>query len=150
MEAEQIYVEVGEMTKAQSPDTLWTDGLGPCIAVAVYDPVTKSGYMMHTFLHVSLEPQIQKIKNDYGDLSRLRVFVTGDSMSLYGGVRQDDDFDLSGRSYVEEIITNYFDKRRTTIQWLPDDQCGELHLDTSTGKFKVESERLEELLSDEP
>ncbi|MDO8510725.1 MAG: hypothetical protein Q7S55_01015 [Nanoarchaeota archaeon] len=148
MEAEELYVEVGEMTKAHSPDSLWTDGLGPCIAVAVYDPVTKSGYLMHALPHTSLEPKIEEMSKDYGDLSRLRVFVTGNSMSFYNGIRQDK-FDLSERSYVEGIMTKYFNKRRTTIQWLPDNHCGELHLDTSTGKFKAGSETMDELLYDE-
>ncbi|MEK6939304.1 MAG: hypothetical protein AABX31_01110, partial [Nanoarchaeota archaeon] len=143
-----IYVEIREMTKAHSRDILWTDGLGPCIAVAVYDPVTKSGYLMHALLHTSLEPHIEQIKNDYLDLSRLHVFVTGNSLSFYNEAEQRK-FDFAERLYVEEVIAKSFNKRGTTIRWLPDHHCGELRLDLSTGKFKAGSEKLEDILDDD-
>lgn len=150
MEVEEINVGVGEMNKAYSPDILRTEGLGPCIAVAVYDPVTESGYMIHALPHTSLESKIKEIRDDYGDLTRLRVFVTGNSLSLNScqGAEQGGD-DLSDRPYVEGIIKRNFNRRRIKIQWLPDCHCGELCLDTSTGKFRAGSEREDELLDDD-
>lgn len=150
MEAEEINVGVGEMTKAYSPDILRTEGLGPCIGVAFYDPVTKSGYLMHALSGTSLESRIEDIKKDYGNLTRLRVFVTGNclSLSLYPEAEQEKD-KLSDRYYVERIIGKYFNRKRTKIQWLPDHHCGELSLNISTGKFEARSEREEELLDDD-
>ena len=147
MEVEEIHVDAGEMSKAYSPDILWTDGLGPCIAVAVYDSVTKSGYLMHALPGTSLESQIEEIRKDYDDLTRLRVFVTGNSLSLplYNGA-EEGKHDLSDRLYVEGIIGKYFNKQQTKIRWLPDYHCGELYLCTSTGNFKAESEEEDALL----
>ena len=63
-----IKVGVCEMKKANYPDTLVSGGMGPCIAIGVYDPKTRSGYMMHEpdFLSVDLSGKLQEIQRISG------------------------------------------------------------------------------------
>lgn len=147
MEAEEINVGMGELKKALYPDILCSGGLGPCIAVAVYDPVTRSGYMLHEH-HPNIEAKIKEIQKDYQDLSRVQVFVTGNSLFSDFDAEQTA-FERSFRADVEKIISQYFNQRQTEIQWLADNLCGELYLYTSSGKFIVDSENLDELCYDE-
>ena len=68
METEEIYVGMGDLKKALYPNILCSGGLGPCIAVAVYHPATRSGYMLHEH-HADIEAKIKEIQEDYRDLS---------------------------------------------------------------------------------
>ncbi len=122
-------------------------GLGPCIAVAVYHPATRSGYMLHEH-HADIDAKIKKIKDDYRDLSRVRVFVTGNSW-LSSDDAEQRAFEKSSRADVERIINLYFNQKQTKFDWLADNLCGELYLYTSSGKFIVDSENLADLCYDE-
>ncbi|MEK6905862.1 MAG: hypothetical protein AABX24_05670 [Nanoarchaeota archaeon] len=146
MEVEEIEVGMGELKKAFYPNFLCSGGLGPCIAVAVYHPATRSGYMLHEH-HADIEAKIKEIKRDYRDLSRVRVYVTGNSLFSDFDAEQKA-FERSFRADVEKIISQYFNQRQTKIQWLADNHCGELYLYTSSGKFIVDSENLVELCDD--
>jgi|TARA_Y100000310_G_scaffold161135_1_gene161092 chemotaxis receptor (MCP) glutamine deamidase CheD len=57
MISKYIEVEQFEMKKAYYPDSIGSGGLGPCIAISIYDFKTRSGYMMH-------ESDFQKILHD--------------------------------------------------------------------------------------
>ena len=138
-ESDMVEVEMCSMEKGEYPAVLQSGGLGPCIAIGFYDPKTRSGYMMHEpgMRHTDLSGRIQQIKRDYGGLSKLEVFVTGNSLSS-----NDDDtqreYVRSDRLFVEKIIKKYFRKSQVQIQWLPDNHIGELYLDTTTGQFSLE------------
>ncbi len=82
MKQREVAVGMYEMKKARCPNILVSEGIGPCIAIALYDEKTKSGYMMHqpNFEPKNLESKIGNIREDYKDLGRLRVLVTGSSM----------------------------------------------------------------------
>ncbi len=147
MEAEEIEVRMGELKKAFYPNILCSGGLGPCIAVAVYHPATRSGYMLHEH-HADIEAKIIEIKRDYRDLSRVRVFVTGNSLFSDFDAEQRA-FERSFRADAERIINQYFNQRQTKIQWLADNLCGELYLYTSSGKFIVDSEKVDDLCYEE-
>ena len=144
---EDIEVDQFEMKKAHYPDILRSGGLGPCIAIGVYDPNTRSGYMMHEphFQYAKLDEKIQKILRDYKDASRLKIFVAGNSLSSHDDNTQRG-FEMSNRPHVERCMKKYFQDSQVRIQWVPDDHCAELYLDTSTGKFTLDAPSLEELL----
>lgn len=54
-----IKVGMADLKVAKSPDTLITLGLGSCIGLVLYDPVTKIGGMVHYML-----PDSTKLKNN--------------------------------------------------------------------------------------
>ena len=43
-----VEVDIWDIGQARFPDAdmLYTEALGPCMAVAVYDPGTRSGYLL--------------------------------------------------------------------------------------------------------
>jgi hypothetical protein len=147
MYPEDINVDSLEMKKANYPDTLSSGGLGPCIAIGVFDPKTRSGYMMHEphFRSVDLDGKINEIRKDYGDLTRLRVFATGNSLSSYESEGQRK-FERSNRLYVEQTLRKYFRDSQLQIRWMPDDHNVVLFLDTSTGEFELYVQSLDEML----
>tara|TARA_Y100000310_G_C20535246_1_gene740526 strand:+ start:537 stop:986 length:450 start_codon:yes stop_codon:yes gene_type:complete len=148
MSFDLINVGVGEMKKAENPDMLEAN-FGPCTVIAIYDPDTKSGYMIHeaNIQDVNLNIMIGTIKADYGDLSRLKVFVAGASF-IYGTftfkeAKVEREILKRDRIYVEGILKKYFKKSQVEYHWLPDEHGATLHLHTSTGKFEFEVEELE-------
>ena len=147
MYPEDIEVEQFEMKKANYPDTLRSGGLGPCIAIGVYDPMTRSGYMMHEphFQSADLDKNINEIRRDYGDLIRLRVFVAGNSLDSDDDAKQRE-FNRSNRPYVEQTLKKYFQVSQLQVNWMPDDHIAVLSLDTSTGEFELDVQSLEEML----
>ncbi|MDD6038395.1 MAG: chemotaxis protein CheD [bacterium] len=54
-----IKVGMADLKTAKSPDSLTTLGLGSCIGIALWDPVTKIGGLAHIML-----PDSTKIKNN--------------------------------------------------------------------------------------
>ena len=54
-----IKVGMADLNIAKSPDSLTTLGLGSCIGLTLYDPVTKIGGLVHYML-----PDSTKLKNN--------------------------------------------------------------------------------------
>ncbi len=57
--SEVIKVGMADLNICKSPDIITTLGLGSCIGIAVYDPITKVGGLAHIML-----PDSTKIKNN--------------------------------------------------------------------------------------
>ncbi|HKK61193.1 MAG TPA: hypothetical protein VJ951_01455 [Bacteroidales bacterium] len=46
----------GEIGETDSPGVLFSGAMGPCIAIGIYDPNNRKGYMMHeSNAHVNLD-----------------------------------------------------------------------------------------------
>ena len=104
-----IKVGMADLKVAKSPDSLITLGLGSCIGLTLYDPVTKVGGMVHYML-----PDSTLLKNNsniakFGDtgikeLYRLMV-ANGASpkrmvAKIAGGAKM---FEVSGLSHVGNV-----------------------------------------------
>jgi len=142
----EIEVDMGEMEKTENPDILFA-GFGPCIVIGFYNPKTKSGYMIHDphIQTINLSAKIDLIKKDYGDLSKLKVFVTGNSFFRDPGepireARVRKELEKRDRLYIEAILKKYFKTSQIKYEWLPDEYEATLSLHTDTGRFELESE----------
>jgi|TARA_Y100000310_G_scaffold191260_1_gene191261 hypothetical protein len=146
MEPEVVNIEQMEMKKVNYPNTLWSGGLGPCIGIGIYDPKTRSGYMMHEphFQYVDLDDKIRQIQEDYGDLSRLKVLAAGNSLASDDDAHQRN-FEKSNRPFVEQTLRKYFGNSQLQIRWAPDDYWTEMFLETSTGELRTETGSLDEM-----
>ena len=49
--SEVIKVGMADLNVCKAPDVITTLGLGSCIGLVLYDPVTKVGGMVHYMLH---------------------------------------------------------------------------------------------------
>lgn len=107
--SEVIKVGMADLNICKSPDVITTLGLGSCIGLVFYDPVTKIGGMVHYML-----PDSTKVKNnsniakfaDTGIEELLkRVVAAGANRSrliakIAGGARM---FEVSGLSDIGNI-----------------------------------------------
>jgi len=146
-----ITVDQFETKKALFPDILDSGGLGPCIAVAIYDPVTRSGYMAHSPSFDNdeiLETLIQRVQEDYGDLSSLRILAFGGAIDT--GIFLPDQ--IQGvkrcRVYVDDILKKHFSAPQIQIKWAANYMIASLILDTSKGRFITEETPFELMLDD--
>lgn len=136
MNPETIEVPDG-IVKANFPDTLEAR-MGPCLVIAVYDPITKSGYMIHeaAFTEQGLDSYLKIIQEDYGDLSRVKVFATGNMMRGLDEIERN--IGVISSSVAEALIEKYFEKSKTTIRWMLEKSCT-LYLHLLTGKFELDT-----------
>lgn len=143
----EIKVEMNEgMKKVRYPNILRSGGLGPCVAFALYDARTRSGYMAHDleFHSFEMEKRLKLIKKDYGSIARLQVYVTGNS--IWSKDNQDQrDFEMRERELYESFLRKNFVERRTYVDWSPPDIMRELILDTKVPEFRVEDINFDDL-----
>ncbi|PKM89943.1 MAG: chemotaxis protein CheD [Firmicutes bacterium HGW-Firmicutes-12] len=67
MEKEPIKVGMAEMQTALNPDRLITIGLGSCVGVCLWDPISKIGGMVHVMLPDSTQGRNVQNKAKYAD-----------------------------------------------------------------------------------
>lgn len=132
-----VTAAMDETKKAQAPDVLCSGGVGPCIVIAIHDPVTQSGYMSHDpeFNQQSLDVFINTVQKDYRDLSRVRVMAYGGSMSMWKVSDRAFGAELELRDSVEDALNNLFSASQLQIHWLRPAMNGALYLYTETGEF---------------
>ncbi|MEE9525588.1 MAG: hypothetical protein V3V78_03205 [Candidatus Woesearchaeota archaeon] len=137
----EIEVDGDDWKKADYPDILHTI-LGPCIGIGIFDPKTRSGYMIHStdfYVLDNLDSFLNIIQEDYKDLSRLRLCVVGNSL-LGDDPQEVNECSLKSRSYVEDQLPIYFNKSQIDFQWALNDVSVDFVLDTSTGDFSIKYE----------
>ncbi len=129
-----ITIGTGEAGKAENPQIISSGGMGPCISIGIYDPITKRGYMRHQNSpdnDSEMEDFIIKTLTECFNANILDVYVAGGAEGKFAeGV-------LDSRIYVEELLLKYFDKDQIKTKWSKYDTTTELILNCKTGKFKV-------------
>jgi len=135
----EIFVDMFKLGRAASPDILFSGGLGPCVAIAVYNPHIKTGYMMHEpnlgIRRNSLKEFISAIKRETTNMLELKVCATGSS-PFYDGEGLLIDCKES-RRIAEDTIRKEFQKKNVRIEWTPQNFSSALSLYTETGKFEI-------------
>lgn len=137
--APAVEVGLGEMKKVMAPGVLCSGELGPCIAIAVYDDETQSGYMMQEadFLQADLAAKLERIRQDFGDLSSVQVAAYGsaeipgtDPLYLHQQYRD--------RQYVTFLLEAHFQPEQLHIEWVRNPEA-QLILDTGRGFFMAQA-----------
>ena len=145
---------MADLNICKAPDTITTLGLGSCIGLTLYDPVTKVGGMVHYML-----PDSTKVRNN-GTIAKFadtgidellkRVLAAGANRTrlvakIAGGARM---FEVSGLSEVgnigarnaeaaKEILKKYGIRLIAEDTGLNYGRTVELHCDT--GEFYIKS-----------
>ncbi len=60
--SQMIKVGMADLNICKSPDAITTLGLGSCIGIALYDPVTKIGGLAHIMLPDSTIPILPSLR----------------------------------------------------------------------------------------
>ena len=103
-----IKVGMADLNVCKAPDGLTTLGLGSCIGLTLYDPVTKIGGMVHYMLPDSTKVSNNSNKAKFADtgIEELlkKVIAAGASKTrlvakIAGGAKM---FEVSGRKYRRE------------------------------------------------
>jgi chemotaxis receptor (MCP) glutamine deamidase CheD len=134
---EDKELEMDESGRVNYPNVISSGGLGPCIAVGIYDKKSRSGYMMHKAgadndkdLEVFLRDTLKSTTKE-----DLKVWVCGGVIDVDDG----DEADVqSARNHVINLIEEYFEKEQVSINWAKPRTITELILNTETGKFTIE------------
>lgn len=152
--SEVIKVGMADLNVCKAPNVITTLGLGSCIGLVLYDPVTKVGGMVHYML-----PDSTKVRNN-GNIAKFgdtgirellkRVVAAGANRTrlvakIAGGARM---FEVSGLSDVGNIGARNAEEARKVlkelgIRLIAEDtglnygRTVELHCDT--GEFYIKS-----------
>ena len=140
---EVIKVGMADLKTAKAPNTLTTLGLGSCIGLTLYDPVTKIGGLVHYML-----PDSTKLKNNtniakFGDtgireLLRLVAKIAGGACM----------FEMSGLSSVGNVGARNAEEAKIILKELRIPLIAEdtglnygrtVELDCETGDFRIKS-----------
>jgi len=115
---------------------IMSGGLGPCIAVAVFNPKKKTVSMIHhpsmypdTPLEIFLRTSTGGVRNKTG----LEVYVVGCSIDN----EYEDDMKANyvrSREYVEVVLPEWFHKNQLNIHWAKPNEGTELLIDTTTSE----------------
>ncbi len=134
-----IQINMFEVGYAKSPEIICSNGMGPCIAVGIYDPIQKAGSMIHqpspNHSNDMEEFIINSLKRYNKDL--VKVYACGGAI-LTGESDVDIDNTNEARLHVEDLLNKYFSTSQFIIRWSNIDVTSELFLDTSNGKFEIE------------
>lgn len=149
-----IKVGMADLNICKAPDVITTLGLGSCIGLVLYDPVTKVGGMVHYMLPDSTQVRNNSNIAKFGDTGirelLKRVIAAGASKQrlvakIAGGARM---FEVSGLSDVGNIGARNAAMAKATLKQLgirliAEDtglnygRTVELHCDT--GEFYIKS-----------
>lgn len=134
-----MEIEQGQYGNVDFPDSIKSGGMGPCIAVGIYDKINEKGYMIHeanAHANRNME-EFLSLVHDNTKPRNLKIYVTGACFE-----KADDDNTIiqtkEARDYVESIIKKKFKGSKVKINWSINDSNTELELDTITGKFFVD------------
>lgn len=151
---EVIKVGMADLKTAKAPNTLTTLGLGSCIGLTLYDPVTKIGGLVHYML-----PDSKKLKNntniakfgDTGIRELLRqILALGANQrrlvaKIAGGACM---FETSGLSSVGNVGARNAEEAKIILKELRIPLIAEdtglnygrtVELDCETGDFRIKS-----------
>lgn len=143
-----IDVDIDEWEKAQGDSILETRGLGPCIGIASYDPISRTGHLLHAANPDSspdlLDEFFDSIKETAHDPSQVVFYVRG------GHAFQIDETELSegSRQVTYERLREFGGMALfADVEWTENPEgVVDMRLDTLTGSFESESTTLLELL----
>ena len=134
----KMQVEMSTWEYAGAPEILETQGLGPCMGIAIYDPQTKSGYLAHLVSPISTthwQELMGDVSSSFPNLSELEVTLAGACI--------EDETDIGNREYVFDDLTERgFRKIREAFNDNING-CVDLVLYLSSGRIEIETEEID-------
>ena len=134
-----VKVDMGEWSLVSSGQSIATEGLGPCVGAAIYDPGSHVAYLAHTY-GWDISPvveMIDSITTQVVDVRALRAW-------LLGGCAIAESFDCAAtrnmRTKVEQQLTSLgVAKNNIEIVWIDNpDEAGSMLLFAATGECMIE------------
>lgn len=122
---EVIKVGMADLKICKSPDSLTTLGLGSCVGVALYDPVTKVSGLAHVMLPSSkeirnnsniakfadtgIDETIRLMKNEGADIKRIVAKIAGGAQMFGFAMQKSENLNIGARnvSAVKEKLREH-------------------------------------------
>lgn len=142
---ETIEVGQGEEKTACSDDILCSGGLGPCIAIVIYNPKSKCAVMMHEAnwaVDNTLYERLERIIAELGNKKKLKVFAVGNAV-FSDDSDEEKDYILDNRGYVIDELSHFFAHENITTKWLKEDNTAEMVFYTGSGKYEFDMRRMD-------
>lgn len=142
---ETIEVGQGEEKSACNDDMLCSGGLGPCIAIVIYNPKSKCAVMMHEAnwaVDNTLHERLERITAELGNKKNLKAFAVGNAV-LSDDSDEEKEYILENRDYVIDELLHFFTHENTTLKWLKEDNTAEMIFYPSSGKYEFDMQRMD-------
>jgi len=146
---EEIVLGQFEYKKTTSPNELYSDGLGPCIAMgAIY---SKKGYMFHAHpvghdFSNHIEPIFRDLRRDVKDKSKLHIYVVGGEIEVNDGV--EDEMRAGRQTVLDKIVQSGFEKCVREVRWCPPGYNQTLRLILSESRAEIEEDLTSDLIDE--
>ncbi|HSH55497.1 MAG TPA: hypothetical protein VK983_01565 [Candidatus Limnocylindrales bacterium] len=138
--SETIEVNMGEFASASDGEILLTDGLGPCIGLAIHDPETSKGYLAHSFglSMYEIEQAANQATAESADPSKLNAWLSG------GAITEPTKEDIEStkehrKNTVDYLVRTGFMREQIQLSWTDSDAVSKMELRTVTGDCDIES-----------
>jgi hypothetical protein len=141
-----ILVDMMDWEKASAPQIIGTEGLGPCVGVALFNASLQEGYVVHFAGHPSeartVEEMVSEALLGTSSPAELKAWVRG------GSPNPGEDGDYKDTKAVRVAITELLPRLGLTdvdIEWADStDSSVSLVLDCSNGAFRSTEDYLGE------
>lgn len=136
-----VAVDLGEWSQASGDETIGSFGVGPCIALAVYNPDTHEGFVGHSFGNgeYTLEDMLKSISDRVQDPGRLQAWLTGGEIIPFPG--EDEDYeDVTRENAVKLLWEHGIPDNKIRESWVDggeNDNAADIVLDCSTGTCTI-------------
>ncbi|MCE7994777.1 MAG: hypothetical protein HEP71_22570 [Roseivirga sp.] len=132
-------VAQGEFDNLSNYGLLFTDGLGPCIAVLFYDEVSQTAYLSHLE-----QPDSGTVWNAFIDIipkgQVYKIYTWG---GAHESINDEETTELTtqSRRFIKEQLQEIFPDSKLNISWTPKDHTGYISIDLETGDITKESDK---------
>jgi len=137
-----VTLNQGESSQVSSPEVIASGGLGPCIAIGIFDSGKKIGYMIHeaNALHDGNIPAFLDTILEKSKSKNLILYAIGGGMipKTMDGWEYTNEEIFAARAYAQREIEKRFDPNNVTIEWNDSMSTVELYLDAGAGEFNIE------------
>jgi len=145
--AKDILVRIGEWREGQGDERLITHDLGPCIGVAIYEPVSKKGFLLHEpnpeddGTYARFEDRLRNAFIDQpGSFGGMKVWLSGGSGLLANAISSSgEQLVAENRQFVQEAMSDLgIPAESVQVAWTPDDYLSaDMELDCSSGSCQI-------------
>jgi hypothetical protein len=137
-----VDVDVEEWEIARGDSILETRGLGPCIGIAAYDPVTRTGHMLHTAnphaAPMVLDEFFGSIAETAHDPERVIFYVRGGHPCQIEGC--EDSTETARQVTLDRLKAFGRSAMSADVEWTENPEgVVDMRLDTWTGEFVSEA-----------
>lgn len=137
-----LEVDMDQWVVAESPTIIETTGLGPCLGIIFYDPVSHqaiAGHFPDPYESMDFQAMLETAVNKMPKRKQVKIFISGCS-PVYSPEHADPyTYSKMQRAFVkDQLIKNGFLEKQITTKFNNSDDTTVLRINTQTGKVDFE------------